>query len=67
MAKARYTLIWEKTQTPIVPYDENPESDDEGILVYSSQEAAECAARYQTEQYGDDESGPAVAVLMDIV
>lgn len=36
---------------PVVPYDSNPGSHDEGMLVYRSEEAAISAAKHQNEMY----------------
>ncbi len=41
-----YTIVNEHG-VPVLPLDENPDSEDEGMLVYRSQEAAQAAADYQ--------------------
>ncbi len=51
MSKHWWTLIWEGTTTPVVPFDENPGSYDEGMLVYRTQKAAQCACRHQRDLY----------------
>lgn len=52
--------------TPIVPYDCNPGSDDDGLLVYRSKAAAEHSATHQTDVYGDNKTR-AIAVSLDSV
>ena len=49
-----FTVVNRQTGIPIVPIDCNPESDDEGMLVYWSREAAELAAEHQSERYEMD-------------
>jgi hypothetical protein len=46
-----WTIVHSDTKKPVLPMDCNPESDDEGMLVYRSQKAAELAAEYQAEMY----------------
>jgi hypothetical protein len=41
-----YTIVNE-LGVPVLPLDENPDSEDEGLLVYRSLEAAQAAADYQ--------------------
>ena len=57
---AYWVLVWMPSGNPIVPYDSNPESDDEGMLVYRSKRAGELAAKHQMEMYGDDEQAVAI-------
>jgi hypothetical protein len=37
---------------PVIPFDCNPGSSDEGMLVYRSKDAAANAARHQRDTYG---------------
>ncbi len=60
-----WTVVWSPSMTPIVPYDENPGSDDEGLLVYRSKTAAEHSANHQQKMYGEDQE--AIAVPLDSV
>jgi hypothetical protein len=46
-----WTIVHSDTKNPVLPMDCNPKSDDEGMLLYRSQKAAELAADYQTEMY----------------
>ena len=49
---AEYWTIVDKDKTPILPYDCNPDfEDDEGMLVYRSIEAAFKAGKHQHELY----------------
>lgn len=48
--KELWTIV-NQDGTPVVPVDENPESADEGMLVYFSRRAAELAAEYQSETF----------------
>lgn len=59
-----YTLIWSDTKRPIPPYDSNPGSSDEGLLVYRSLKAAESAARHQQMLYSLRDSQKAVALSL---
>lgn len=43
---------------PILPFDCNPDSDDQGMLVYRSKDAAQAAADYQTDWYDLDNVRP---------
>ncbi|MEN6507139.1 MAG: hypothetical protein ABFD92_21595 [Planctomycetaceae bacterium] len=52
--KDLWTVVLCKSNEPVVPIDDNPESDDQGMIVYRSQRAAELAAEYQAEMYGID-------------
>lgn len=58
--KEWWTVVWMPSNRPIVPYDANPKSDDEGLLVYRTKKAAELAADHQFEMYGDMELAVAV-------
>ena len=49
--KDLWTVIDHATRIPVVPFDCNPESEDEGFLVYRSKRAAELAAEHQSELY----------------
>lgn len=60
-----WTVVWSPSMTPIVPYDSNPVSADEGLLVYRSKTAAKHSANHQQEMYGDDQE--AIAVPLDSV
>jgi hypothetical protein len=60
-----WTVVWKQNMEPIVPFDSNPASDDEGLLVYRSKVAAEHAAIHQQEMYSDGEE--AIAVPLDSV
>jgi hypothetical protein len=56
--KDLYVLVWRSDDPhiddlPVSPLDENPESDDPGMLVYSSLRAAQLAAEYQDQLYGE--------------
>ncbi len=51
--------------TPIVPYDSNPGSADQGLLAYRSKTAAEHSANHQQACYGEDQE--AIAVPLDSV
>jgi len=56
-----WTLRWFNTENGsggsiVPPGDCNPGSDDEGMLVYRSLEAADKSAQHQTELYGDSET-----------
>jgi hypothetical protein len=46
-----WTVVHSDTGEPVLPFDANPESDDEGMLVYLSKIAAEASARHQAETY----------------
>ena len=59
-----FTIRWEKTEQIVAPSDENPESDDCGMLVYTSMHAAKCAAWQQTVIYGDVRRGSASVVSL---
>lgn len=61
-----WTVVWSPSMTPIVPYDCNPGSDDDGLLVYRSKAAAEHSATHQTDVYGDNKTR-AIAVSLDSV
>lgn len=57
-----WTLRWfdygtDEPSDFVYPQDENPESDDEGLLVYLSKEAADAAAIYQSMLWGKDQTG----------
>lgn len=60
-----WTVVWSPSMTPIVPYDSNPGSADEGLLVYRSKTAAEHSANHQQEMYGGEEE--AIAVPLESV
>ena len=49
-----WTVVMRDTGNPVVPYDCNPESDDEGMLVYLSRRAAEMSAVHQSDLYDLD-------------
>lgn len=49
-----WTVVMRDTGDPVIPYDCNPESPDEGMLVYLSQRAAELSAEHQSDLYGLD-------------
>ncbi len=44
-----FTILNRGTHEPVVPFDANPDSDDEGMLVYRCRAAAESAAEHQAE------------------
>ena len=44
-----FTIVYHGTVVAVVPLDSNPESDDQGMLVYRSYEAAEAACRAQAD------------------
>lgn len=46
-----YTIVHIQSLRPVVPFDCNPDSDDEGMLVYGSFEAASKAADHQNGLY----------------
>jgi hypothetical protein len=52
--KDLWTVIDHATRRPVVPVDCNPQSDDEGFLVYRSRTAAELAAEHQSDLYDLD-------------
>ena len=55
MAKKRAELwvLWvPASKKPVIPWDCNPGHNDEGMLVYSSHDAAMSAATHQRELYG---------------
>ena len=56
-----YVLVWANTGTAIPPYDCNSHND-QGMMIYSSHEAAQAMATRQTDDYSDEESGPAIAI-----
>ncbi len=49
-----FTILNRGTHEPVVPFDANPDSDDEGMLVYRCRAAAESAAEHQAECYDLD-------------
>lgn len=49
-----FTVVNRSTGEPVTPFDCNPQSDDEGMLVYWSRRAAELAAEHQAEHYDLD-------------
>jgi hypothetical protein len=49
-----WTVVMRATGMPVLPVDCNPESDDEGMLVYRSRRAADTAAEHQSDMYGLD-------------
>ena len=58
---AYWVLVWMPSGIPIVPYDLNPGSDDDGMLVYGSREAGDLAAKHQMKLWGaDDEQAVAI-------
>jgi hypothetical protein len=52
--KELWTIVHRASGKPVVPYDTNPGSDDEGMLVYRSRKAAELAAEHQSDMYDLD-------------
>jgi hypothetical protein len=52
-----YTIVNE-LGVPILPLDENPDSEDEGMLVYSTLAAAQAAADYQMLCYNLEDVRP---------
>lgn len=59
-AKEYWVLIWLPSCEAIPPYDSNPGSSDEGLLVYRSKKAATSAAKHQQDMYGDKETAHAI-------
>lgn len=47
-----WTIVHKGTKTPVVPFDTNPGSVDEGMLVYWSRVAADLACEHQFALYG---------------
>jgi hypothetical protein len=45
-----WAVVHPDDHCPVTPFDGN-DHDDQGMLVYFSQEAAEAAAKYQNEHY----------------
>lgn len=60
-----WTLVWMPAGVPIVPYDSNTH-EDAGLLVYRSQDAAECAAEHQQAMYGNCDETAAPKRLSDL-
>ena len=49
-----WTVVVRSNGSPVLPIDSNPESTDEGMLVYLSRRAAELSAEHQSELYDLD-------------
>jgi hypothetical protein len=47
-----WTIVHDKTRHPVIPFDCNPGSADEGMLVYRSRRAASAACGHQRQLYG---------------
>lgn len=66
-----WTLQWFDVETgaagiPVPPSDSSM-SDDEGLLVYRSQKAAELSAEHQTDMYGDSETVAKAVKLSELL
>lgn len=46
-----WTIVHRKCKTPVLPFDSNPRSSDEGMLVYRSYSAALAASKHQNRMY----------------
>lgn len=46
-----WTIVHRKCKTPVLPFDSNPRSSDEGMLVYRSYQAATAACKHQNQMY----------------
>lgn len=49
-----WTIVHAKEKTPVLPFDCNPRSSDEGMLVYRSYSAALAASKHQNRMYDLD-------------
>jgi hypothetical protein len=60
--KKFWVLVWDdgKTIVPIVPEDENPGDDDQGMIVYRTKDAAENAAQHQQDFWSLDVKAKAI-------
>lgn len=67
VSEANYwVLVWMPSGTPIPPYDSNPGSSDEGLMVYRNECAAKSAAEHQQNMYGcDDDSETATPIPLE--
>lgn len=61
--KEAWTIVWEHDGHPVPPLDDSC-SDENGLLVYLSQETAEIAAEHQTDMYGNGKK--AVAERLEV-
>lgn len=48
-----WTVVFCDTERPVLPFDTN-EHDDQGMLVYSSEDAAKASAEHQNQLYDLD-------------
>ena len=66
-----WTLRWFDVESEtfgiIIPPSDSSMSDDPGMLVYRSQEAADASAEHQTELYGDAETVAKAVRLRDVL
>lgn len=46
-----WTVVMSDTGLPVLPFDCNPDSCDQGMLVYQSKSAAEKSAKHQRRMY----------------
>lgn len=49
-----WTIVHRDSRTPVVPFDCNPKSEDDGMLVYRSRQAAVAACKHQNHMYDLD-------------
>jgi hypothetical protein len=49
-----WTVVDRKTREPVPPVDYNPDSNDQGIMVFRSRSAARMSASYQNGLYDVD-------------
>ncbi len=46
-----WTIVHKDNKSPVIPFDCNPTSKDEGMLVYYSYQAARASSCHQNSQY----------------
>lgn len=49
-----WTIVHRIGREPVLPFDSNPRSEDEGMLVYRSHQAAVAASKHQNRMYNLD-------------
>lgn len=59
-----WTLV-HHTGMPVIPFDCNPKSKDDGMLVYRSRQAALAASKHQNRMYGLDCRPERLSVYME--